>query len=190
MSDDLSFRLYTIRKLEQSFPKSLLIRIADAIFNSAIRYGLGIFCPIRRSESDPIPTSINGVRVLFNDLLRLLCNSKRSQHTSTKSLLEKIGWLSINQLACEVRLIETWKAVYLEDYCLKEVFERVDTRISPRTSNQIRLKSAFKTRIRESSFQYPSVQLWNEAPIGITEAPTESQARSAIRKFVKECIPI
>ena len=190
LEDDLSFRLYNIRKLEQSFPKSLLKRVADAIFNSAIRYGLGIFCPIRRFENDPIPTCINGIRVLFNDLLRLLCNSKRSQHESTKSMLDKVGWLSINQLACEIRLIETWKAVYLEDYCLNEVFERVDSRISPRTQNQIRLKSKFKTKIRETSFQFPSVQLWNSAPIEITEAQTETQARAAIRRYVKEHIPI
>ena len=90
----------------------------------------------------------------------------------------------------EIRLIETWKAIYLEDYCLNEVFERVDSRISPRTQNQIRLKSNFKTKIRETSFQFPSVQLWNNAPIEITEAKTESQARGAIRKFVTECIPI
>ena len=64
------------------------------------------------------------------------------------------------------------------------------SRISPRTSNQIRLKSTFKTKIRETSFQYPSVQLWNDAPKDITEAQTESQARGAIRKYVKECIPI
>ena len=73
-------------------------------------------------------------------------------------MLEKVGWLSINQLACEVRLIETWKAIYVEDYCLNEVFERVDSRISPRALNQIRLKSNFKTKIRETSFQFPSVR--------------------------------
>ena len=105
-------------------------------------------------------------------------------------MLERVGWLSINQLACEIRLIETWKALYQEEYCLKDVFERVVSRISPRSENQIRLKSNFKTKIRETSFQYPSVQLWNAAPKEITEAKTETQARAAIRSYVKEHIPI
>ena len=161
LEDDLSFRLYTIRKLEQSFPKSLLKRIADAIFNSVLRYGLAIFCPIRTNEGDPIPKCINGIRVLFNNLLRLLCNSKRSQHTSIKSMLEKVGWLSINQLACEVRLIETWKALYQEEYCLKEIFERVDSRISPRSENQIRLKSSFRTKILNSPKLHLSAFCWH-----------------------------
>ena len=70
------------------------------------------------------------------------------------------------------------------------MFERVDSRISPRASNQMRLKSNFKTKIRETSFQFPSVQLWNSAPVEITEAQTETQARAAIRRYVKEHIPI
>ena len=104
-----------MRKLEQVLPKSLLKKVADGIFNSLIRYGLGIFCPIRMHTQDPSPSSINGIKVRFNDVLRLLCNSKRKQHTSVESMLEKVGWLSINQLACEVRLMEVWKALNKED---------------------------------------------------------------------------
>ena len=106
-------------------------------------------------------------------------------------MLEKLGWLSLNQLACEVRLVETWKALNVDNYCLKDIFEKVEVRgINTRSSNKIRLKSHFKSRLRDSSFQYPSVQLWNGAPQEITEAKTEAAARIAIRKFVKENIPI
>ena len=190
LEDDLSFRLYTLRKLEQSVPKSLLKKVADGIFNSLLRYGLGIFCPIRTKEADPIPSSINGIRVQFNNLLRLLCNSKRNQHTSINSMLKKLGWLSVNQMACEVRLIETWKALHVEDYCLRDIFEKVQATRDTRSANKVRLKTSFKTRIREASFQLPSVELWNNAPPEITEAKTESQAKAAIRKFVKQSIPI
>ena len=119
----MRFRIYKLRKLEQSIPRSLLKKVADGIFNSLLRYGLGIFCPIRTKETDPVPSCINGIRVIFNDVLRLLCNSKRNQHTSIHTMLEKLGWMSINQVACEVRLVETWKALNQENYCLSEVFE-------------------------------------------------------------------
>ena len=129
--------------------------------------------------------------MLFNDVLRLLCNTKRKQHTSIESMLEQVGWLSINQLACEVRLIEAWKALNQDDYCLKTIFEKVPERgIGTRSSNQIRLKTSLKSRLRENSFQYPSVQLWNASPPEITEASSEPKARAAIRKHVKESIPI
>ena len=142
-------------------------------------------------EDDPIPGSIDGIKVLYHDVLRLLCNSKKESHTSIASMLEKTGWLSINQLACEVRLLEVWKAMYQEDYCLKDIFERVEKKsIGTRSSSQIKLKTLFKTRLRETSYQLPSVILWNAAPPDITEAKSESQARAAIRNHVKNNIPI
>ena len=190
LEDELSFRLYTLRKLEQVIPKSLLKRVADGIFNSVIRYGLGIFCPIRTHKLDPNPSSVSGIKVLFNDVLRLLCNTRRQQHTSIQSMLEKVGWLSINQLACEVRLLEVWKALNQDEYCLKDIFERVNNQVNTRSNNQVKLKASFKTRLRENSFQFPSVQLWNAAPSEVTEAKTESQARAAIRKHVQLTIPI
>ena len=191
LEDDLSFRLYTLRKLEQVLPKSLLKKVADGIFNSIIRYGLGIFCPIRTHASDPNPSSINGIRVRFNDLLRLLCNTRRSKHTSIESMLKQLGWLSINQLACEVRLVEVWKALNEQDYCQKELFERVQPgKVKTRSAQQIRLKTNFRSRLRENSFQFPSVQLWNNAPPEVTEAITESKARTAIGEHVKKTIPI
>ena len=111
--------------------------------------------------------------------------------TTRPALLVKTGWLSINQLSCEVRLLEVWKAIYQEDYCLKNIFERVKKKsIGTRSSSQIKLKTLFKTRLRESSYQLPSVLLWNAAPPEITEAKSESQARAAIRKHVKNNIPI
>ena len=107
LEDELRFRLYKLRKLEQSLPKALLKKVADGIFNSILRYGLGIFCPIRMKETDPVPSSMSGIRGIFNNVLRLLCNSRREQHTLIKTMLQKVGWMSINQLACEVRLVET-----------------------------------------------------------------------------------
>ena len=105
-------------------------------------------------------------------------------------MLEKTGWLSINQLACEVGLLEVWKSMYKKDYCLTEIFEKVEGKPSLRSSNQIKLKTNFRSRLRENSFQYPSVQLWNTAPTEVTEAKTETKARTAIRKHVRKNIPI
>ena len=84
------------------------------------------------------------------------------------TMLQKVGWMSINQLACEVRLVETWKALNNENYCLRDIFEKIENGPhNTRSSNKIKLKSYFKTRIRESSFQLPSVQLWNAAPVEV-----------------------
>ena len=101
-------------------------------------------------------------------------------------MLDKVGWLSINQMSSEVRLIEVWKSLNLNNYSLKNLFEKVNnTHHNTRASIKIRLKSGLKSRLRENSFHYPSVKLWNLAPSTICNAQTESQARKAIREFVK-----
>ena len=109
---------------------------------------------------------------------------------SIESMLEKTGWLSINQLACVVGLLEVWKSMYKKDYCLTEIFEKIESKPGLRSSKQIKLKTNFRSRLRENSLQFLSVQLWNAAPTEVTEAKTEAKARTAIRKHVKETIPI
>ena len=105
-------------------------------------------------------------------------------------MLEKLGWLSINQLACEVRLIEVWKAINQENHCLNQsinyMFEKATANQGiTRSAGLNRLKAGFRSKIRENIFTYPSIQIWNSAPPEVTTAETESQARDAIRKYVK-----
>ena len=108
-------RLFTLRRIEQQIPRSLLKRVADGIFMSKLRYGIAIMWPVRINESDPEPLSIKGVKVVFNDMLRLLNGVARKDKVSVKSMLSKLGWLSINQLVAEVRLVEVWKALNTEN---------------------------------------------------------------------------
>ena len=190
LESTLLSRLYKLRQIEQELPKFLLKSIAEGIFLSHIRYALGLYCPIRLKNSDPEPTSIKGIKVIYHDVLRLLCSSKREDKMSVENMLNKVGWLSINQLASEVRLIEVWKSLNQENYCLQGLFEKVESnRHNTRASLKIRLKCGLKSRLRDNSFHFPSVKLWNSAPLDVTNAPTESLARSAIRAYV-ENLPI
>ena len=101
-------------------------------------------------------------------------------------MLEKLGWLSINQLASEIRLIEVWKALNQEIHCLKNLFEKATANEGiTRSAGLNKLKISFKSKIREDSFAFPSIQLWNSASPDVTTAESESKARTAIREYVK-----
>ena len=117
----LKFRLFTLRRLTHCIPRALLKSVACGIFVSLIRYGLPLYCPLRLNDSDPNPGILKDLKVVFNDCLRLLTNNKREDHTSIKSMLEELEWSSINQLCGETRLIEAWKTVHWEKYCMKDV---------------------------------------------------------------------
>ena len=162
LQDELSYRLFKLRRIEQILPKSLLKKVADGIFCSVLRYELAIFCPIRTLENDPNPTCIEGIKVIYHDVLRLLCNSKRSNHRPIESMLEQLGWLSLNQLSAEIRLFEVWKGLNKENYCMNELFEKAESnRGITRSAGLNKLKTVFRSKIRENSFAYPSVQLWS-----------------------------
>ena len=149
---------------------------------SKLQYGLALFWPVRIENSDPHPTAIHGIKVIFNRMLRILCGTVQENRMSVKKMLQKLDWLSINQMAAEVRLIETWKALNL-DSSLAGMFEKVQGRT--RAANQNRVKLEKNCKLRENSFLYPSCKLWNRAPLSVVEAKSESHARKAIRAFVK-----
>ncbi len=115
-------------------------------------------------------------------MLRLLCGTKREDKISIKKMLDKLGWLSVNQMAAEVRLFEVWKALNLET-SLMGLFEKVDGRTRQASQNQI--KTSRNSTLRDTSFLQPSAKLWNLAPASVVEAKAESQARKAIRHYVK-----
>ena len=186
LEDELNYRLYKLRRIEQVLPRSLLKKVADAIFCSVLRYELAFFFPIQINQEDPKPSCIQGIRVVYHNLLRLLCCTKRDSHTSIESMLGKLGWSSINQLSCEIRLIEVWKALNNKNHCHNGLFEMAHSNQGrTRSAGLNKLKSCFKTKIRENSFSYPSIQIWNSAPSDVTTAATESKARTAIRSYVQ-----
>ena len=175
-------RLFTLRRIEQQIPRSLLKRVADGIFMSKLRYGIAIMWPVRIKESDPEPSAIKGVKVVFNDMLRLLNGVARKDKVSIESMLSKLGWLSINQLVAEVRLVEVWKALNTKN-TLSNLFEKVEG--TTRASQNNKIKVVKNSQLRENSFVYPTVKLWNSAPVSVTRAETENKAKKGIREFVK-----
>ena len=102
---------------------SLLKQIADGIFMSILRYGLPAYCPVRLREDEPKHSSIEKIRVVLNDCLRLLRNKKRRDHARIDDMLKELDWLSINQICAETRLVEAWKTVHDENYCMADILK-------------------------------------------------------------------
>ena len=59
------------------------------------------------------------IQVAQNRLLRLLEGCRVKDKIPIKTMLANTKLPSINQLAIEVKLIETWKAVHMEEYPTK-----------------------------------------------------------------------
>ena len=79
--------------------------------------------------------------------------------------------------------MEVWKGLNKENYCMNELFQ--SNYGNTRSAGLNKLKTVFKSKIRENSFAYLSVQLWNSAPADITTETSESRVRKAISKICK-----
>ena len=93
-----------------------VIKVVDSLFISKIRYGLQLLRKVRLYNEDPECGDIKAIQLVQNKLLRALNNTKIKDQISTKSLLEKFGFMSVNQMNCQVKLMEVWKAINLEGY--------------------------------------------------------------------------
>ena len=183
---NLRHRLFNLRRLAEHIPRSLLKTIADGIFMSVLRYGLPIYCPLRLKEEDPKSQCIDRIRVIFNDCLRLLTNKRRRDHAKVEDMLKELGWLSLNQLCAETRLLEAWKSAQKEDYCMKDILHMKNkSRHGLRSNEETLFESVTEDKFANGSFLQRTTQIWNMAPKNIKEATTIYQAKSAIRNYVK-----
>ena len=124
-------------------------------------------------------------------IILLLSGKAITDQVSIKSMLENLGWLSVNQLAAETRLIEAWKSVHIDDYCMKDVLKlRHKGSYNTRSNHVDYLDTGVEDIYGSAGFVNTTAKLWNKSPKLVKEATSISIAKREIRKFVLEEIPI
>ena len=120
----------------------------------------------------------------------MLNGTKIKDCISTESLLSKFGILSTNQLNAQVKLLETWKALFMEDYPLQVPLQSVPTQgMSTRAAIKGKPIEIGRSNLTKSTSVSDAVRIWNLAPESISGAKSLYQAKSVIKSFVR-CIPI
>ena len=101
-------------------------------------------------------------------------------------MLKELGWLSLNQLCAETRLLEAWKSAQKEDYCMKDILH-VKNKLTHglRSNGQTLFELVTEDKFANGSFLQRTIQIWNMSPRNIKEATTIYQPKSAIRNYVK-----
>ena len=117
-------------------------------------------------------------------MLRLISNTKISDHKHTSELIQIIGRPSVNQMLAQTKLTETWKANNIKQYPLqfpKHNQTEHNTRLS--TDEDRLIESAFPNKER-ATFICDCPRVWNRTPRDIKCAKSISSAKVAIRKYV------
>ena len=182
----LNQRLFLIRRLKNSINKEQLVKVANSIFMSKIRYGLQLLGTVRLKTQDPKNQDLTAIQLIQNKLVRILNGTKLADKIRTKVLLDNINMCSVNQIHAQIKLTEIWKTINDEDNVLKiERKQQVEGAVQTRSGGSINLVESRSSAMSSKTFINDGIKLWNRAPESIKICTTLASAKKAIKIYSK-----
>ena len=158
----------------------------DGLFTSKLRYGIQLMGKVRMTGEDSEGAEFKAVQLVQNNLLRTLNGTKTKDQVSILSMLTKFKMQSVNQLNANVKLLEAWKALNIEDYPLSIKRQSNGTDgMATRADCIGRPIEIGKTNLVQKTFASDLIHIWNKAPNSIKESKTLYQAKRNIKLYVK-----
>ena len=191
LTASLNKRLFAIRRVANHIPKSKLIQLAHAIWMSKLRYGLQLCTNVRNKETERKNGNMKSVQIAQNKLMRLLTNATYKDKTPTKELLEKTGFMSVNQLAASIKLTEVWKGINIDKYPIRLEPNEQNLAINGECERVLRPSTCrlwnqdARTNAEKECFSRNAAKIWNEAPLSIKNSIKINSAKKEIIKYCK-----
>ena len=163
-----------------------VLKLVDGLFMSKVRYGLQLYGKVRRSEDSSKCEDFNSIQKIQNDLMRYLAGCQLKDKVSIRSLLDKLNMVSVNQLNAQIKLLEMWKSLHVEDYPLE--LKQQETRegmAMTRAAKKGQPCDLGRTQLTHSTCISDAIKMWNAAPCEIKESKSLYQAKREIKKFAK-----
>ena len=188
VTSSLNQRLYIIRRIQNHLPQEKLLCVVHSLWMSRLRYGLQLYAKVALNEDDRKSQILRSLQHTQNRMLRGINGSRVKDKISVKSLLEKYGLLSVNQVAAQIKLIEVWKSINVQGHPLK---------MNPYSEHNSDLRQALRERpnrvyndtakfvVSQNSFHVDAAKIWNRAPKAVTAAKTINELKKATMTFVK-----
>ena len=193
----LSKRAGIISKLSYMMPKDRLKTMAEGIFFSLLTYGIQVYGGVwgldtlnfTESRTRAFTKEDNyNIQVIMNKVLRSLTGLPRE--TPIRLLLEKSGYLSVQQLAAYHTLVTTFKVL------LNKEPVYIFNNLSQNTNNFeiTRAPTAFHPRYKLSTtrqgFMYQAQKLYNLLPASISRSENPIIFKNAVKPWIKLNIPV
>ena len=115
-----------------------------------------------------------------------LTNTKLLDHVNTSTLLEQTNTLSVNQMNCQIKIQEVWKALNVTDYPI-EVTKQTANESGPttRATTVVRLIENGLSCLSQKTCINDAVRIWNKLPTTVTECATFGQIKKQAKTFAK-----
>jgi hypothetical protein len=195
ISIELKKRIGLLRRIKNRLPKNKMIMIAEAIFNSKVRFGIAVYLKPIFEEEDlkmkRLSKNTTVLQTLQNRMIRVILGLKIQNHINMQHVRENIRMMSINQMAVYHTIIECYNIVRnsaSEQIKLKwtDISEKKPTLRSTTNSD---LKVPGKPKSKCTGFTYSGAKLYNMLPKNIRETQNSSTFKTLTKKWIWTKIP-
>ena len=116
----------------------------------------------------------------------MLTNTKLLDMVSISTLLEQTNSLSVNQLNCQIKIQEIWKALNVTDYPIQVTRQtEPESGRSTRACSRGRLLDNGYSELSQKTCINDAVRLWNSLPNSVTTCETLSQIKKQAKLFAQ-----
>ena len=171
LSIELKKRTGLLRRIRMRVPKEKIVRIAEAIFNSLLRYGVAVFLKPVYDEEDlkmkKSPQNTSVLQTLQKSMIKVIYGIKKKNHVNMKNVRENIKMMSVNQISVYHTLLEAYNIMR---YSSSDQIHMKWTNISEKkyslrsiTNNDLKVPE--KPMLKCLGFTYNGAKLFNMLPL-------------------------
>ena len=194
ISSTLRKRIGILKRIKQKIPADKLSIIADAIFNSVIRYGIAVYLVPTYDKEDlkarKLSSETDSLQVIQNNMLRTIHGLRISGRVNMLDLRTKIKMMSVNQMAIYHTIMEVFNILYNNSSEQINNKYRHHDRHSLRknTNNFIRVPE-IQLRRKCTGFTYCGAKIFNNLPNNIRETQDSIIFKNLVKNWIWDTIP-
>ena len=155
-------------------------------------FTIGVFKVAQISRSIVKSETNESLQLTQNRMLRVINNSKIKDKISVSCTLKKFNLRSVNhQLAAQIKLVEAWKTINLENYPIQLENNQLSRNTNGRAVRESTIKlwkDDTKVANAKESFLRDAAKLWNNAPTNVKKAKSLYMAKKVIITYCKSLI--
>ena len=175
-----------LSRLSKFVPNRCLTPLVHGLILSKIRYAFPLFADLRTVESESVSAPMRRIQIEVNKGLRTVLGKTLKDHISVADLLSQVQVPSVNQLAVETTLMETWRQIRNE-LPAGEFFNDLDI-ISARATRRTGKNYLTPPPVERSgagNFIEQGTKLWNMAPQEVRDGEENNAMKLLIKQFAK-----
>ena len=194
LSIELKKRIGVLRRIKKRVPKEKIIIIAEAIFNSLLRYGVAVFLkPIYEKEDlnmEKKPKNTATLQTLQNNMLRVIFGFQLKNCVNMKNLREEIKMMSVNQISVYHTLLEAYNVMrHLSSEQIQMKWKLIERKYALRSITKKKLNVPEKPKLKCLGFTYNGAKLFNMLPLEMKKMEDPNIFKTKTKEWIWENIP-